>query len=88
MKIFFQRWLAELKEWRELRTRQKLILGAFFIFTIPMLPLNIIFIPFAHWITSSANMPYRPITLLDFIGMSFAMSIMAYLMLGLAFCGR
>lgn len=88
MKKFFQNWLAELKEWREFSLRQKLILGAFFLFTIPMLPFNIVMVPFAHWITASANVPYRQITFLDFLGMSFAMSVLAYLMLGLTLCGR
>lgn len=68
------------EEWKSYTKRQKIILSAYAFFSLPMLPIMGILIPFSHWVTQPDNKAYRrKLTLFEFICMSWAMSLLVYL---------
>lgn len=68
------------EEINQLTRYQKTILSIYFLISIPLLPLMAIMIPFAWWITQPQGVPPRPLTLIEFLSFSVAMSLFAYMM--------
>jgi len=70
-----------LEEWRSFTKYQKIIISIYLVLSLPWIPFLIMVIPFTHWLTSSANIPYKKITLMEFACFSVAMSLLGYLII-------
>lgn len=61
--------------WDRWSKRQRIIFVIYFLLSLPLFPFYIVMIPFAHWITWSANRPYKRITVEEFLCMAAAMTV-------------
>lgn len=77
-----------IKEWKSFTRRQKIIIGAYLVMSLPLLPLMAIMIPFSWWIVAPQGGPTRKLTLIEFASISLAMSLFTYGAIGIAYFSR
>lgn len=65
---------------KDLDTRQKIVLAIYAIVSLPLLPLFAIMYPLATWVVGGKR------SLVDFLSISMAVSIFIYMVVGLRWC--
>jgi hypothetical protein len=68
------------EEWKSYSGYTKTVLVIYFLISLPLLPLMAIMIPFAWWVAAPQGVLTRRQTLADFLSLSVALSLLAYIL--------
>jgi hypothetical protein len=67
-----------IEEWKSYTRYQKIVLCIYTLISLPLMPLYVVMIPLSFWITKSKG-DTRKLSLVEFLSLSVAMSMFAYL---------
>jgi hypothetical protein len=77
-----------LEEWKSYSRYTKTVLSIYALVSLPLMPLYIILIPFAWWVTTSEGTQYKRLPLADFLSFAMSMSIFAYMIAAIVRCSQ